>query len=87
VWPSGITSLGGSRAGKQIFNFKDGGLLSVKDPNIEITGLASGPKLHNIHGVAVIKDHINMLEAEITFNPKTSKGVLSAIKGKLWGSG
>lgn len=86
VWPTGLTSLGGSRLGKQIFNFKDGGLLSVKDGTIEITGLGSGPKVHNFYGVSVIKDHINMLEAEITYNPKNGKGVLSSIKGKLWGS-
>jgi hypothetical protein len=86
VWPTGLTSVGGSRCGKQVFNFKDGGLLSVKDVNIGISGLAQGPRLHNFVGTAIIKDHINMLEAEIIYNPKASKnGMLSSIKGKLWG--
>jgi hypothetical protein len=60
----------------------------VKDGTVEISGLAQGPKVHNFLGVSVIKDHINMLEAEITYNPKSSRGgMLSSIKGKLWGSG
>jgi hypothetical protein len=33
---AGVTTIGGARVGKQIISFKDGGLISIKDPSIEI---------------------------------------------------
>ena len=47
AWLAGVNSFGGSRIGKQILNFKDGGLISIKDPSIEITGLTIGDRVHN----------------------------------------
>jgi len=32
AWLSGVNTIGGSRVGKQIISFNDGGLLSIKDP-------------------------------------------------------
>lgn len=71
AWLSGMNSIGGSRIGKQIISFKDGGLISIKDPSIEISGLAIGDRVHNIYGEMVITDHINKFELVITYNPKT----------------
>lgn len=48
AWLSGISSIQGSRIGKQIISFKDGGLISIKDPTIEISGLTIGDRTHNI---------------------------------------
>ena len=31
-WLASMTSLGGARIGKQVISFKDGGLISIKDP-------------------------------------------------------
>lgn len=70
AWLSGMNSIGGSREGKQIISFKDGGLISIKDPSIEISGLALGDRTHNILGETVITDHINKFEAVVTYNPK-----------------
>jgi hypothetical protein len=36
AWLAGLNSLGGSRIGRQILTFKDGGLISIKDPMMEI---------------------------------------------------
>ena len=32
AWLAGLNSIGGSRLGKQVFSFRDGGLISIKDP-------------------------------------------------------
>lgn len=50
AWLSGLNSLGGSRVGKQIFSFNDGGLLSIKDPTMQITNLVSGDRSLNFVG-------------------------------------
>ena len=87
VWPTGLSSFQGSRIGKQVLSFKDGGLISIKDPNIELSGLTYGDRIHNMVGVAKITDHINRIEAEVVYNPKTSDAsYLSSFKKKLWGS-
>lgn len=65
AWPTGLSSLAGTRAGKMILTFADGGLLSVKDPLMELTGLTYGDRVHNYAGSAIFRDHINMIEAEI----------------------
>ncbi len=70
AWLSGLNSLGGSRIGKQILNFKDGGLISIKDPNIEVSGLTVGDRVHNFHGQLIITDHINKLEVVANYNPQ-----------------
>jgi len=45
AWPTGLSTLNGSREGKQILNFQDGGLISIKDPNMEISGLTYGERI------------------------------------------
>jgi Oxysterol-binding protein len=87
AWLSGINSLGGSRVGKQIFSFNDGGLLSIKDPTMQITGLVSGERALNFVGTMSIVDHINKLELIVTYNPPKegqSSGMFKSIKNKLW---
>ena len=48
--------------------FKDGGLISIKDPCIEIGVLTN--KAHNFTSELEITDHINKLVATVTYNPK-----------------
>ena len=88
AWLSGLNSLGGSRIGRQILTFKDGGLISIKDPTMEITGLTVGERLHNMHGQLVITDHINKLEAIVTYNPgkENNTGIISGLKTRLFKS-
>lgn len=86
AWLAGLSSIAGSRIGKQIISFSDGGLFTIKDPNCEISGLTYGDRVHNITGDLVITDHINKLEAIVTYNPQTSKSVLRSFKNKLWRS-
>ena len=45
VWLSGMNSISGTKLGKQVIAFKDGGLLSIRDPNLEIGGLAYGDRV------------------------------------------
>jgi hypothetical protein len=86
AWLAGLSSIGGSRIGKQIISFKDGGLISIKDPTIEISGFTYGDRVHNMLGELVITDHINKLEAVVTYNPQTGKSVLKSFKSKLFRS-
>lgn len=88
VWPGGLNSIKGARVGKQIVSFADGGLISIKDPTIEIQGMAYGDRVFNLGGVGHIKDHINRIEAEITYNAQDeeSSGYLKSFKSKIWGS-
>lgn len=86
AWLSGLSSIAGSRIGKQIISFKDGGLISIQDPSIEISGLTYGDRIHNVQGVLVITDHINKLEASVTYNPQREKSVLKSFRNKLWKS-
>ena len=83
--------MGGSRIGKQICSFSDGGLLSVKDPTMQINGLISGERSLNFVGNMHITDHINKLEVLVTYNPpkpdgSSNTGMLKSFKNKLWGS-
>jgi len=89
AWLSGLNSLGGSRIGKQIFSFNDGGLLSIKDPTMQITNLVSGDRSLNFVGQMTITDHINKLEVVATYNPpkqESGGGMFKSFKSKLWGS-
>jgi hypothetical protein len=86
AWLSGLSSIGGSRIGKQIISFNDGGLISIKDPSIEISGLTYGDRVHNMQGNLIIIDHINKLEAVVTYNPQREKSVLKSFRNKLWKS-
>jgi hypothetical protein len=52
-------------------NFKDGSLISIKDPSIEIHGLTYGDRVHQIIGQLIIIDNINKLEARVSYNPST----------------
>jgi len=70
AWLSGLSSIGGSRIGKQIISFNDGGLISIKDPSMEISGLTYGDRVHNVQGSLILTDHINKLEAVVTYNPQ-----------------
>ncbi len=36
AWLAGLNCIGGARVGKQVMSFKDGGLISIKDPQVEI---------------------------------------------------
>jgi len=85
AWLTGLSSIAGSRIGKQVISFSDGGLITIKDPNCEIAGLTYGDRVHSIQGDLVLTDHMNKLEAVVTYNPQTNKGVLKSFKSKLWG--
>lgn len=88
AWLSGLNSLGGSRIGKQIFSFNDGGLLSVKDPVMQISNLISGDRALNFTGTMTIVDHINKLEVVVTYNPPqqgSGGGMFKSFKSKLFG--
>jgi hypothetical protein len=82
-----MNTLMGSRIGKQIYSFNDGGLLSLKDPTMAITGFVTGDRALNFTGQVTITDHINKLELIVTYNPpqQGSGGMLSSFKSKLFG--
>ena len=70
-------------------SFKDGGLLTIKDPGAEISGITFGDRVHNLTGQLIIIDHINKLEAVVTYNPhkpdrSKSSGMLRSFKNKLF---
>jgi hypothetical protein len=69
-------------------SFKDGGLISIKDPQMEVSGLTYGDRVHNIQGQLRITDHINKLEAVVTYNPPKQEGggVMKSIRNKLFKS-
>jgi len=48
--------------------------------------LTYGDRVHSIYGELVITDHINKLEAVVTYNPKSEKSVLKSFKSKLFKS-
>lgn len=87
AWLAGINTLGGSRVGKQIISFSDGGLLSIKDPIMMINGMISGEKSLNFTGNMTIIDHINKIELIVTYNPPKAEGggMFKSLKSKLWG--
>ena len=60
----------------------------MKDPSFEISGLTMGDKVHNILGNAIVKDHINMIEAEIVYNPpqEVPSGLFGSISNKIFGA-
>jgi hypothetical protein len=68
AWINGLNSICGTRVGKQVMNFSDGGLISIKDPHVEITGITYGERVHSLIGQLQITDHINKLEAIVTCN-------------------
>ena len=39
-----------------------------------------------MQGILTIKDHINKLEAIVTYNPQREKSVLKSFRNKLWKS-
>jgi hypothetical protein len=87
-WISGLDSISGHRKGKIVFNFDDGGLISVKDGNMIVEGTTSRAMHSNFIGEAIITDHINGLVAEMLFNPKDEgapKGMFSSFKKKFFG--
>ena len=66
---SGIDSVKGSRVGKIVFSFPDGGLISVKDPQMQMLNLLSSNKTVKQVGRMVITDHVNDLVAEFEYSP------------------
>lgn len=46
-----------------------------------------GERVHNFTGNAIIRDHINLIEAEIIYNPEKPKGYFSSFKSKIVGNG
>lgn len=89
AWVGGMNTLMGSRIGKQIYSFSDGGLLSLKDPIMAIAGMISGERYLNFTGTVTITDHINKLELVATYNPpaagSTGGGMFKSFKNKLFG--
>jgi len=88
AWLTGVNSIGGSRIGKQIFSFNDGGLLSIKDPTMQLNGLITGERCLNFIGQMFILDHINKLEVIVTYNPTVQAsggGMFKSFKNKLFG--
>ena len=87
AWLSGVNTIGGSRVGKQIISFNDGGLLSIKDPIMQINGMITGDKYLNFTGNMTIIDHINKIELLVTYNPPKAEGggMFKSLKSKLWG--
>ena len=69
AWLAGLNTLAGTRVGRVILQFKDGGLLSFKDPVCEMSGIVAGDKILNFSGKSIIKDHMNKMEVEIIYNP------------------
>lgn len=49
-------------------SFNDGGLISIKDPSVEISGITFGDRVHTIVETLTIVDHINKLEVLVTYN-------------------
>jgi len=70
AWLSGIDCVRGTRLGKIVFTFADGGLYSVLDPMLDISHLTSKDKIVSYAEKMIIKDHINKIDAEIEYNPK-----------------
>ena len=70
AWLAGLNTIGGTRVGKLVLSFNDGGVFSFKDPHVEIAGLTYGDRTHQIMNQIVITDHINKLESVVTFNVK-----------------
>lgn len=68
AWLAGLNAIGGTRVGKSVMNFSDGGLISIKHPFVEITGITVGDRVHTMVGQLQIIDHINKLEAIVTYN-------------------
>lgn len=68
VWLYGVTTISGSRIGKQIISFKDGVLISIMDPTIEISNILT-ERIHNLNDKLVIIDHINKLVSTVTYYP------------------
>jgi hypothetical protein len=74
--------------GKQIYSFNDGGLLSIKDPTMQVNNLISGDRSLNFIGQMIITDHINKLEVIVNYGKSGesgSGGMLKSFKSKLWG--
>lgn len=70
-----------------MINFEDGGLITIlKDPIAEISGLISGDRIQNFIGQTTIKDHINKIEVEIVYNPRTPQGYFKSISNWFGGS-
>ncbi|CDW73094.1 UNKNOWN [Stylonychia lemnae] len=83
AWPTGLSSLNGSRTGNQQIKFHDGGQITIKDPIAEISGLTYGDRIHNYIGRGYYIDTVNNIEAEVVYNPKDeSEGFFS----RFWGS-
>lgn len=80
--------------GKQVMSFTDGGLISIKDPSVEISGLTYGDRVHTIIDTLTIVDHINKLEVIVTYNTPSAPtkeadsqkkgGMFSSLKSKLF---
>jgi len=85
-WPTGLSSFAGSRTGSQIITFQDGGIISIADPTVEVSGLTYGDRIHNYVGVTRITDKINKMEVEVIYNPGKTKGLMKSFKNKFFGS-
>ncbi len=85
VWPTGLSSLAGTKIGKSIINFSDGGQVTVKDPDLKIVGLTYGERIQSLTGSCIVKDIINKLEIEIKYNP--DEEILSYMQSfkNMWG--
>lgn len=55
---------------------------------MELSGLTIGDRVHNIQGTLVVTDHINKLEATVTYNPPKNEGggMMKSLKSKLFKS-
>lgn len=66
---SGLNTLNGTRIGKAVLKFHDGGLITIKEPIAEIAGLLKGEKVYNYVGKMIVKDYINKITVEVCYNP------------------
>ena len=75
AWLNGMQSLGGSKEGKAVLKFKDGGQYTFENPEMSIEGIMKTNKVQVYYKKGRIIDTVNGLEGEIVYNPNFNAGV------------
>ena len=71
-----MNSLGGSKDGKCVLKFKDGGEYHFSHPEMSIEGLSKNDKTQVYYKKAVISDIINDIVGEVTYNPSFNASLM-----------
>lgn len=75
-WLTGASSFGGSKTGKAVLEFKDGGKLCfISMPKLCIENIFSKTKKAVFYDNVVIQDEINNIEGIIKYNPNFNQGL------------